>query len=258
MPTALGPSEAGDPRRYAERLTAAVAERCGGTLVAAYLHGSAALGGWVAERSDVDILFIVADTIAASAVTAAGELLIESGAQCPGRDLECSMVTASQARSPAPPWPFILHIGSGAGADGQRLYRGDGVPGDPDLLMHYAVCRAAAITLLGPAPKDSIGPIARPVILAYLAGELGWGLANAPECYAVLNACRAMAFLRSGRIVSKVAGGLDALDHGLGPADLVRCALDQQQARAPERPPGPEAVAFVHGVIEALDAAAPA
>ncbi|HEX9516333.1 MAG TPA: hypothetical protein VF940_09195 [Streptosporangiaceae bacterium] len=250
-----------DPREYAGRLAGDLDALLGGGLTAAYLHGSAALGGWVAERSDVDILFVVADDLAAQAapavsdpLMAAGGLLTRSGARCPGRGLEASIVTISQAARPMPPWPFVLHAGFGDG--GRTLVRGDTRPGDPDLLMHYAVCRAAGITVTGPPPTAVIGAVRRPQILVYLAGELGWGLANASESYAVLNACRALVYLNDGKIVAKIAGGLAALDRGIGPPGLVRRALDQQQARAPERAAGPDAILFVRESAAALIAAA--
>jgi len=240
------------PREYAERLAAAVAAVIGGQLVAAYLHGSAALGGWVASRSDVDVLFVVADDVTEAAIAAIADVLAQP-AECPGRGLEYSVVTRSQAALPAPPWPFVLHAGFGHGGPG--LVTGGSMAGDSDLLMHYAVIRSAGIALAGPPPGAVIGPVSRPVILAYLAGELAWGLANAPECYAVLNACRAQVYLEENRIVSKVAGGLAALERGSGPAALIRRALDQQQARVPERRPGPAAAAFASKVATALNAA---
>jgi len=239
-----------DPRSFAENLTAELVRRSGDFLSAAYLHGSAALGGWNVERSDVDILFVVADEIGDDAVAAIGELLLATRGL--GRGLECSVVTSSQAARPCPPYPFILHRGQDAGA--QRLYCGSEMPGDSDLLMHYAVCRVAGITLFGPPPLDCIGAVPRPVILTYLAGELDWGLANGAESYAVLNACRALEYLDSGRLVSKVAGGLAALDRGTGPAGPVRMALDAQQGTCGERRPGPEATAFVRSVIAKLEA----
>ncbi len=275
-----------DPRGYAAALTERLAGACGGMLVAAYLHGSAALGGWVAQHSDVDMLFVVADEMTPDVVTTAGEILLAAGADCPGSGLECSLVTAEAARRPAAPWPFVVHVASGAGqrsasgaegnsasgagqqsatgAEGQgtsaprerTLHLGKESAGDPDLIMHYAVCRAAGITLLGPPPLDSIGPVDRAIVLGYLADELGWGLANAPECYAVLNACRALAFLGDGRIVSKVAGGVAAVESGAAPGELVRRALDQQEGRSTRRRPGPEAAKFVQGVADALRAAA--
>jgi streptomycin 3"-adenylyltransferase len=254
MTDAAGAPLTADPREYAGWLAAELAALLGPALVGAYLHGSAVLGGWTPERSDVDLLFVVADNIPSATLTAAGDLLIAAAPGCPGRGLECSMVTTSRARRPGLPWPFLLHVGI---RDGDPvLHIGSGVPGDADLLMHYAVCRAAGIAMAGPPPADLIGAPGRPAILSYLAGELDWGLAHAPECYAVLNACRALVYLHDDAIVSKVAGGLAALDRGLAPAGLVQRALDQQQARVPERPPAPDAVSFVRDVAIALSDAA--
>lgn len=238
-----------EPYRYAGWLASVVNERCGGALSAAYLHGSAALGGWVAERSDVDVLFVAADDISASAVAAASELLLAASADCPGVALEASMVTVSCAAEPCAPWPFILHVGDG------RLVRGSDRLGDADLIMHYVACRAAGIALFGPPPADLIGPVGRDVILGFLADDLAWGLANASESYSVLNACRALVFFLDDAIVSKVAGGETALRRGLAPSRLAQDALRVQRGEAEPRPPRPGATAFVQDVIGRLRAA---
>jgi len=256
MPESPDETAAGAPRSYAAAVTAQIGAPLGGALTAAYLHGSSVLGGWNAERSDVDILFVVTDDIGERAVERAGEVLLQAAVGCPGRCLEASIVTASAAARPAPPWPFVLHVGCSDGE--QVLHGGADSPGDPDLLMHYAVCRAAGLALAGPSPQTTIGPVDRRIVLRYLAGELGWGLANAPENYAVLNACRALVYLRQGRIVGKVAGGRAALDDGSGPAGVIRRALNQQQAMAQERTAAQDAVAFVRAVAAELRAAAAA
>lgn len=253
MPESVDRAAAGAPRAYAAELTAGLRAQLGGVLKAAYLHGSAVLGGWNAARSDVDMLFVVGDDIAAQTAVRAGETLLNAAGRCPGRCLEVSVVTASAAARPAPPWPFVLHIGFRDGE--QVLHMGSARPSDADLLMHYAVCRAAGLALASPPPQAAIGAVDRPLILGYLAAELGWGLANGPENYAVLNACRALVYLRKEQLVAKVAGGLAVLEDGSGPADVVRRALDQQQGSAPERPAGPDAVAFVRGVAAELRAA---
>jgi hypothetical protein len=244
--------------RYAEHVTGMVSRSCGNRLVASYLHGSAVLGGWVAERSDVDILFVVADDITRAEAIALGEVLVAASAHCPGRGLETSVVTTTQAARSARPWPFVLH--SGPGATGQRLVDGGERPGDDDLIMHYAVCRAAGVAASGPGPEQVIGPPPRAVILGYLADELSWGLAHAPESYAVLNACRALDYLTTGRVVSKVAGGEAVLNMGsdlsgtVAAAGLIERALGQQRAQSPELPPGPEAIAFVRSIAGRLRA----
>jgi hypothetical protein len=53
---------------YIRALTGQLVEGPDGVLQAAYLHGSAALGGWVPGRSDVDMLFVAADGVSSAAV----------------------------------------------------------------------------------------------------------------------------------------------------------------------------------------------
>ncbi len=230
---------------YASRLAAEMAGRGQGSLLAAYVHGSAALGGWVPGMSDVDILFVVADDTGKSTADSMAAVIESWGAMCPGRDLEASIVTAAEARDPGPPWPYLRHVVAGP-AETARVVRPDlAAPGDRDLLMHYAVCRAAGRAVLGPPPGDVIGPIARAEVLTYLADELAWGLANAPERYAVLNACRARIYWSDGAIVSKISGGEGALRLRTGPASVIRRALAQQRGQQPDQAPAPDAIEFV-------------
>jgi Domain of unknown function (DUF4111) len=249
---------AGPPEQvlsYARLLAGRVAGSLGGRLRAAYLHGSAVLGGWTPERSDVDMLFVTEDGVRGPEVTAAAPVLAAREPACPGRGLECSVVTAGQAARPRAPWPFLLHVAHQPGGDPARIVDGGERPGDPDLLMHYAVCRTAGWPVHGPAPGNLVGSVPRPVILDYLAGELRWGVGHATEAYAVLNACRALVFLADGQIVSKVAGGRIALARGLGPPAVIGRALDQQQGHAPPQDPRRDAADFVLAVAAALRSA---
>jgi Domain of unknown function (DUF4111) len=241
---------------YARALTGELMVLPDGVLQAAYLHGSAALGGWVPGRSDVDMLLVAADGIGGVAVNRLGEVLGQSAGRCPGRELECSVVTVAQARQPAPPWPFVLHVTAGPGRPGRTVRPGGRSPGDPDLLMHYAVCRAAGWPVCGPPPRDVVGVVPRRAILDYLAGELGWGIGHAPEAYAVLNACRALIYLTDHKIVSKIAGGEAALSRGTGPAEVIGRALAQQRGGEPDQPPAADAVSFVLATAATLRSAA--
>jgi len=240
---------------YAGRLPGPLITVSGGVLQAAYLHGSAALGGWVPGRSDVDMLFVVVDDISGAAATRIGEVLGEGAGDCPGRELECSVVTVAQARRPAPPWPFVRHVTAGPGKPGRTVSPDARSPGDSDLLMHYAVCRAAGWPVCGPPPRDLIGAVPRRAILDYLAGELGWGIGHAPEAYAVLNACRAQVYLTDHKIVSKIAGGEAVLSRGTGPAQVIERALAQQRGSEPDQPAAADAVSFVLATAAALRSA---
>lgn len=234
---------------WAAAAAAAAASAAGGQILAAYLHGSAVLGGWT-STSDVDLLMVAADAISPQELARAGQALLTRGG-CPGSGLECSIVSAASARRPAHPWPFLLHVvTTGPRA---RLVPGTGHPGDPDLLMHYVVSRAAGQAVLGPRPGDLIGEVGRQAVLGCLAAELAWGLDNAPEPYAVLNACRALRYLADGSVVSKLAGGEAALREGTGPQQVIRRALAAQRSgqRSAGRA-GTDAAAFVRTTIVRL------
>ena len=247
-----------EPAGYARRLAGKLAEDCGVKLAAAVLHGSAALGGWQPGRSDVDLLFVVQDVTTDMDVRRMVVSLVTLAQDCPGSAIETSIVTEAQAAMPGPPWPYLWHVVAGPGAE-TKIHPAPGdVAHDPDLLMHFAVCRAAGVSVYGAAPQAIFGPIARPAILAYLAGELQWGLENAPEAYAVLNACRAQVYLTDDLIVSKIAGGETVLARGTGPAAVIGRALDQQRGRLASQPPGADAARFALATAaELLTAAGP-
>jgi streptomycin 3"-adenylyltransferase len=240
---------------YAQRLAEGLITASGGVLDGAYVHGSAVLGGWVPGRSDVDMLFVVGEGADRVVAERMGRDLCANAAPCPGRELECSVVTSTQARRPTPPWPFVLHVVAGSGQP-EVVHPGGDVPGDTDLLMHYAVCRAAGWAVSGPPAHEVFGPVPRSAILAYLADEMRWGIDHGPEAYAVLNACRALVYLTDNEIVSKIAGGETALARGTGPAPVIARALSQQRGREPDRQPGPAAAEFALATAAALRAAA--
>ncbi len=239
---------------YARLVTGAVVAAAGDQLLAVYVHGSAVLGGWTPDRSDVDLLLVAGDEISSAALERVGLALAGTAGACPGRKgLESSVVRAGEAAAPRSPWPFLLHVATDGGA--VRIAQGADSPGDPDLIMHYVVCRAAGWAAHGPEAGTQVGPVPREVILGYLADEAAWGLENAPEAYVVLNACRAMAFLADGQIVSKADGGEIALRRGLGPVAVIERALAQQRGAASERRPAADAAEFVRATAATLRAA---
>lgn len=206
------------------------------------MHGSAALGGW-GPGSDLDMLVTVRD---GSDIdwAAAGRLLLS--AVLPEPVLELSVVVEPDAARPEAPWPFLLHVDHA----GHRAVVDNG-GGDPDLLMHYVVARTAGITLFGPPAMEAFGPVPRATVLSYLIEELRWGLAEADQRYAVLNACRALAYLREGAVLSKIDGGRWALRAGWSD-ELIEAALDAQAAGSDLGPSTPAARDFVEASLTTL------
>lgn len=210
------------PLEYGQQLTTALREVLGESLVAAYLHGSAAMGGWTPGRSDVDLLFVTSRVVTTEdieRITASTNRV-----NCPGTGVELSIVREPITLTEGPP-PFELHLCTGPGA---KALPGTGHPGDPDLVMHFAACLARGVSVFGPAPGALLPPIPRPRMLAALLEELQWAAAEAPGHYAVLNACRAAAFAETGEVLSKLEGAEWAERNGFHQR-LARAAWTLQQ-----------------------------
>lgn len=236
-----------EPWREQAEAVAEVLVRLVPDLVGVYVHGSAALGGF-GPASDLDVLALVAGE-SATDWTAVGTALLATGVE---RPLELSVVDARRAGAPSEPWQFLLHVSS---ADGRVVVGSvdDGV-GDADLIAHYAVTRAVGLPLAGPMPERVIGRVDPVVLLGYLADELAWGSEAADERYAVLNACRAVAYAEDGLLRSKVDGGRWWLDR-CGESALVDAALAAQLDGRNLGPCGPFAKQFVAEAIERVSLA---
>ena len=211
--------------QYLEALTAEVAAVVGERLVGVFPHGSLMLGGYRPERSDIDVLVVVEDALSADEQADLADRLSADALPCPAIGLELSVVTRAVASAPEARPAFELHVTTAP--QDRKVVDGHGHPGDLDLVLHFAVCRA-----LG---HDVFAPLQRELVLAQVADELDWALAHNPSEYAVLNACRAWRYAVDGALVSKVDGGewaLTQLDAG-GAREVVQAALARQTGTDP-------------------------
>jgi streptomycin 3"-adenylyltransferase len=225
-------------------------------LVGVYLHGSAALGGWLAHVSDLDILVVADGPATRGSLVHFGEEISGLARSGPASGIELSVIDRELARDPRAPWSFLLHVAAPFDPRSSTRVVFDDGAGDPDLLMHIAVTRATGVAVRGPEAADAFGDPARHSILAYLASELEWALGQAPEKYAVLNACRALAYLEDGLIVSKVAGGVWGIARLPQHKAVIARALEAQRSGPPSGDAGEEARELVTAVIEELRTAA--
>lgn len=240
---------------YADQLGGALAVTLDAHLVGCYLHGSAVLGGFDARRSDVDVLVVVDGRLGAAALAAVVTATSQDALPCPALGLELSIITAAAARRLVPSPPFELHVSTTPGDE--KVVPGAGHPGDPDLVLHQAVCRAYGRGLGGaPRPDEVFAEVPRVLVLGQLGAELRWAMEHGAPEYAVLNACRAWRFAVDDVLVSKGAGGRSARDRVLpGQRRLVDYALAQQRLEGP-RPVDAAAIrAFVGDVVDRLRAA---
>ncbi len=220
---------------YLECMTERVHEVLQADAVGVYLHGSAVLGGFHPERSDLDVLVVCDRPLSADQRAGLCRRLDSAALAVPAAMLELSVVTAEACRHPVAAPPYELHVNTRA----DRCVDGTG-RNDPDLLLHFAVARQVGRLLgLGPSPRRCFAAVPRQLVLDGMALELRDAAGDeraAPE-YLVLNACRNLAYHRTGRMRSKVAGGRwvlardPSLDH-----DVVAAALARQDGTVPDAP----------------------
>ena len=117
---------------------------------------------------------------------------------------------------------------------------------------HDLVTRDSGLAIAGQPVDAAIGAVGRAEVLTHLRDELTWALEQADQRYAVLNACRALAYSRDGSVLSKIEGGTWALDHGIDAA-MVESSLAAQLGGRDLGRPTPEARAFVERCRAELD-----
>ena len=216
---------------YPAAVAAALTRVLGPALVGLYLHGSATLGGWSAEHSDVDLLGLVARPLDRRAKRVISARLHHPSLACPApAGLDLSLVTAAVAADPPRRPPFELHVRTGPAP---QTHLGGPAATDPDLLLCIALCRRAGVAVAGPDPLEVLAEPPRAWLLERVAAELRWAMGHGSLAARVLTACRAWRYLEDDVLGSKVDAGrwarLRLADAGPpGAADLVEAAVAAQ------------------------------
>jgi len=236
---------------YCERLTGRLVDVLGDDLVAAYLHGSAVLGGWRSDRSDVDVLAVTTGSIDSGRLERLAATVSHRALATPGVGLELDVITQAAAAGPRRASPFELNLATGP--DGDDVTFGAGHPGNTDVILFLAVVRACGHALFGPQPTDVVGTVPRAWLLEGFARELDWATANGSTAYQALNAARVWRYAEQGAICSKLDGARWAL--GRGHDGALMDAIAFQEGRS-GRLPEPAAAAALVAHAQAVSRAA--
>lgn len=206
-------------RRQIDGLLDSFGALLGGNLLAVYLHGSLAAGGFQPQSSDVDLLVVVARPLLRDTKLGLAQTLLErSGAPSP---IELSVLARADLEPWRQPAPYQFHfseawrarfVADTAATDWLRWP--DGVTGtDRDLALHVAMTCAHGIALVGAPPAELLPAVPRADLLnaiLYDLDEAERRIVDLPV-YTVLNIVRALRYVRDGALVSKDAGAVWAL-----------------------------------------------
>lgn len=187
-------------------------ETLGHNLTGIYLHGSAVMGCFQPEKSDLDLLLVVKEEVSDEAKRQFMELVVELNKQAPAKGLEISIVKEEVCNPFVYPTPFELHFSvahlnwyQGNPQDYVEKMKGT----DKDLAAHFTIIFHRGKTLYGKEISEVFAPVPKE---AYL-DSIWCDIENAAEeivenpMYLTLNLCRVLAFVKAGLITSKQEGG---------------------------------------------------
>ena len=198
--------------RYVERTK----EILGENLVGIYLHGSAVMGCFNPEKSDVDLIIVVKEPVPDAVKGAYLEMVAEANAAGPRKGIEMSVVRAAVCRPFVYPTPYELHFSIGH----LDRYREDpeayvrAMKGtDPDLAAHFTILGKRGRCLYGPPIGEVFAEVPREDYWDSIWNDV----ADAAEeivrypLYLTLNLARVLAFSEEGLVLSKKEGAEWAL-----------------------------------------------
>ena len=223
------------PRVAAGRLQRLLGEE----LLGAYLIGSGALGGAVAEQSDLDLVAVCAHTPSPADIQQLVAALTEEAMTWPVRGLEFVLYPHATVATPSPTPQFAINLNVGPRMPPHLSLDPASEPAHW-FVVDLAILREHGVALVGPPAHQLVAPIPRKWLLDALVDSLAWHAANESSLHqSVLNAGRAWRYAYEGVWSSKDAAASWVLARTEDPT-LVQTALairhgDRSQTLDPAR-----------------------
>ncbi len=184
--------------------------------VGIYLHGSLALGCFNPERSDIDLLVVTRRKMDPATKADVGAFLLTNSAPYwppkIKRPVEISFLCWADLHPWQYPTPYDFHFSENHRSFFVDLLRDDPRI-DPDMAAHVAITRQFGINLHGLRPDEVFPDVPDEDYLEALLYDietLETDILKFPH-YAVLSACRVLAYVQEKRITSKDSGAEWAL-----------------------------------------------
>lgn len=243
-----------------DSLKSLYADALGENLVGLYVHGSLAFGCFEWARSDVDFIAVVRHPLTTETKLRLLDALVALLPDSPPKGLEMSVVLECVCRPFVYPTPYELHFSNDWigrwRADPLALCDTEGRT-DRDLAAHFTVLRAAGLVLCGAPIAEVFSPVPRADYLDSVLLDVGSAREDVREHYAyvVLNLCRALAYLKTGDVLSKQSGGRWALEALPRWQDVVCPALSWYAGATLNAPDEKESAAFCEEMLSQIEAA---
>lgn len=211
-------------------------------LIGVYLHGSAAMGCFNPDKSDLDLILIVKTDIPDVEKMEFMERVVEFNEKAPAKGIELSIVKKEFCKPFVYPTPYELHF-SETHLNWFKTNPKDYIEKmngtDKDLAAHFTIINRYGVVLYGEGISEIFGEVPKEDYI----DSIWFDVENAREdivenpIYIILNLCRVLAYLQEGLILSKKAGGewgLNVLPERLNMLiqDALQCYVTDKEMKA--------------------------
>jgi len=210
----------------------------GKELIGVYLHGSMAMGCFNPDKSDIDLIVIIEESISDAQKLEFMKCIVELNGKAPAKGLEISIVKRKYCSPFRYPTPFELHFSPAHLKwfhDAPQNYVENMKGEDKDLAAHFTIIHKYGIVLYGEAIENIFAPVPREDYMDSIYTDIE----NADKdilqepMYITLNLCRVLAFLSDGLYLSKEEGGKWGIENL--PAEYQPIILNAVECYATDR-----------------------
>ena len=191
------------------------------SLAGLILHGSAATSGFEANRSDLDLLAITDSPLTTTQLQILGAGILDISID--PHPLEFSVITNHDLANWSHPFPHQFHFSEDHREDFEAGEFAPQSSTDEDLAMHLTVAKARGLDLLGAFPVETLPDVPRRDFLAAIMSDFEWASQRDEvlDRYLFSNACRTLAYLKEGLVLSKTEGVEWCRDHGTDTTNII-------------------------------------
>lgn len=193
------------------RFTGMTREVLGNNLAGVYLHGSAAMGCFHPQRSDLDLLVVVENSISREKKLEFMRELVKLNEEAPAKGIELSIVRRECCNPFLYPTPYelhfsVMHLKWYQENPEDYAERMNGT--DKDLAAHVTIIRHCGVVLYGAAIDDIFGEVCIRDYIDSIWNDVkeARNAITSEPVYLTLNLCRVLGYLKEGLILSKKSG----------------------------------------------------
>ena len=212
-------------------------EILGDNLTGIYLHGSAVMGCFNPDKSDIDLIVVVRDSLSDDVKRKYMDMVTTLNEDAPEKGIEMSVVTRDVCNPFLYPTPFDLHF-SIAHLDWYKNNPEDYISKmkgeDKDLAAHFTIINRRGKCLYGAPVHEVFAEVPQADYMDSIRNDIADAEEEIAEnpMYLTLNLARVLAYVKDGLVLSKKEGGEWAI--GNVPAKyhpLIRDALTDYSER---------------------------